>query len=367
MKNDDIASDLAALPGGSDLRGRTLASTPVPADTLLEVRDLKKDFPLRHGWLGRPHGVVRAVAGVSFWIRRGETLGLVGESGSGKTTTGRTLLRLIEPTTGHAFFDGRDIFAMGEAELQELRRRAQIVFQDPFGSLNPRLTVGATLQEVLHVHRLARGAAATRRVAELLALVGLGAAARYRYPHEFSGGQRQRVGIARALAVQPQFIVCDEPVSALDVSVQAQVLNLLRDLQQQLGLAYLFIAHDLAVVEYVSDRIAVMYLGRIVEVGAARTLVSHPRHPYTRALLSAVPRPTPGPHRQRILLAGDQPSPMQPPVGCPFHARCPHPRKDADCTRIQPPLAEKAPGHFAACIKEPAYLPASEAPDPPLA
>jgi ABC-type oligopeptide transport system ATPase subunit len=262
------------------------------------VRGLKKYFPVRRGSLGRVTGQVRAVDDVGFQIRRGETLGLVGESGSGKTTLGRTLLRLIEPTAGEALFDGEDIFRMDRGSLRRLRRRAQIVFQDPYGSLNPRLTVGETLREVLQVHRLARGRAADRRVGELLELVGLSPAHAHRYPHEFSGGQRQRIGIARALSVEPEFIICDEPVSALDVSVQAQILNLLRDLQAQLGLAYLFIAHDLSVVEHVSDRIAVMYLGRIVEVGTTREIVQSPRHPYTRALLSAVPIPDPSAARK---------------------------------------------------------------------
>jgi oligopeptide/dipeptide ABC transporter ATP-binding protein len=237
-----------------------------------------------------------------------------------------------------------------------MRRRAQIVFQDPFGSLNPRMTVGDTIREVLRVHRLAKGKAAEARVRELLQLVGLSPAHAERYPHEFSGGQRQRIGIARALSVEPDFIVCDEPVSALDVSVQAQVLNLLESLQHRLGLAYLFIAHDLSVVEHVSDDIAVMYLGRIVELGAAPNVIGAPRHPYTRALLSAVPVPEPGAKRERIVLTGDIPSPSNPPPGCPFHPRCQHPLKDADCARIVPPLAEKAPGQFAACIKEPAYV-----------
>ena len=356
---------LPPAKGDSDLRGRTLDEVPPPPDALLDVRGLVKHFPIRRGLFGRTVGHVRAVDGVTFWVRRGETLGLVGESGSGKTTTGRTILRLIEPTAGVARFDGQDIFQMREAELRRLRRRAQIVFQDPFGSLNPRMTVGDTLREALEVHRLARGAAAERRVRELLELVGLSPDHAGRYPHEFSGGQRQRIGIARALSVEPEFIVCDEPVSALDVSVQAQVLNLLRDLQRQFGLAYLFIAHDLSVIDHMSDRIAVMYLGRIVEIGNARDVIRNPRHPYTRVLLSAVPVPEPRGRRPadaasagRPRLTGDVPSPANPPSGCPFHPRCPHPLKDADCARIVPPLAEKAPGQFAACIKEPAHVPA---------
>lgn len=343
---------LPPAKGDSDLAGRPLGAVPAPADALLDVRDLKKYFPIRKGLLSRKVGEVKAVDGVTFWLRKGETLGLVGESGSGKSTTGRAILRLHEPTSGSALFDGQNIFEMKEEELRRLRRRAQIVFQDPFGSLNPRLTVGNALREVLKVHRLAAGDAARRRIAELLDIVGLPAFAASRYPHEFSGGQRQRIGIARALSVQPEFIICDEPVSALDVSVQAQVLNLLQDLQKQLGLAYLFIAHDLSVVEHVSDRIAVMYLGKLVEVGDAQQIIRSPRHPYTRALLSAVPEPVVADRKSRIVLTGDIPNPASPPLGCVFHPRCQHPLKDADCARIVPPLAEKAPGQFAACIKE---------------
>ncbi|MEX2282424.1 MAG: oligopeptide/dipeptide ABC transporter ATP-binding protein [Gemmatimonadota bacterium] len=327
-----------------------------PDNVLLHVKGLKKHFPIKRGLFNKTVGQVKAVDGVTFWVARGETLGLVGESGSGKTTAGRTLLRLIEPTAGTAMFGGEDVFSLQADDLRKLRRRAQIVFQDPFGSLNPRLTVGDTLREVLRVHRLASGEAARTRVRELLDLVGLLPAHAARYPHEFSGGQRQRVGIARALSVEPDFIVCDEPVSALDVSVQAQVLNLLGDLQKRLGLSYLFIAHDLSVIEHVSDRVAVMYLGRVVELGEAAAVVGQPRHPYTRALLSAVPQPDPKRRGQRIVLAGDIPSPAAPPSGCVFHTRCQHPLKDEDCARIVPPLAEKAPGQFAACIKEPAFV-----------
>ena len=348
---------LPPAKGDSDLRGRTVDEVEPPADALLVVRGLKKYFPVTSGFLGRQSGAVRAVDGVSFHVSRGETLGLVGESGSGKTTAGRTVLRLLDATEGEAYFDGGSIFALDTAGLRKLRRRAQIVFQDPYGSLNPRMTVGDTIREVLKVHGLGRGAAADARVRELLDTVGLRPAHAARYPHEFSGGQRQRIGIARALAVEPDFIVCDEPVSALDVSVQAQVLNLLDELQQRLGLAYLFIAHDLSVVEHVSDRIAVMYLGRIVEIAATQDIIARPRHPYTRALLSAVPVPDPARKQARIVLTGDVPSPANPPSGCPFHPRCPHPLKDADCAQIVPPLAEKAPNHFAACIKEPAFVP----------
>jgi oligopeptide/dipeptide ABC transporter ATP-binding protein len=351
----DAAGQLPPSRDNSDVGGLTPDDAGAPPGSLLDVRRLKKYFRVRSGFLGREQAAVRAVDGVSFWVGRGETLGLVGESGSGKTTTGRTLLRLIEPTAGEALFDGNDIFAMGGEDLRRMRRRAQIVFQDPFASLNPRMTVGDMIREILYVHRLAKGAAVETRVRELLDLVGLSPAHADRYPHEFSGGQRQRIGIARALSVEPDFIVCDEPVSALDVSVQAQVLNLLESLQQKLGLAYLFIAHDLSVVEHVSDRIAVMYLGRIVEMGSTRDVIGDPRHPYTRALLSAVPVPEPGARRERIVLRGDVPSPSAPPPGCPFHPRCQHPLRDADCAVIKPPLARKAPGHFAACIKEPSY------------
>jgi oligopeptide/dipeptide ABC transporter ATP-binding protein len=355
LRVDPVAGKRGLPPakGDSDTGGRTPEDVELPADTLLAVRGVKQHFPIRGGLLARQVGAVKAVDGVSFWLRRGETLGLVGESGSGKTTAGRTILRLIEPTAGSALFDGQDIFTMDADKLQQLRRRAQIVFQDPYGSLNPRMTVGDTLREVLKVHKLTRGRAATNaRIAELLQLVGLAPYHAARYPHEFSGGQRQRIGIARALSVEPDFIVCDEPVSALDVSIQAQVLNLLQDLQQRLGLAYLFIAHDLSVVEHISDRIAVMYLGRIVELGEAKDVVANPRHPYTRALLSAVPVADPASRPIRVVLQGDIPSPSSPPPGCPFHPRCQHPLKDSDCATIVPPLAEKAPLHFAACIKE---------------
>jgi peptide/nickel transport system ATP-binding protein len=326
------------------------------SEYLLQVRDLKKHFPVRSGFLGRVSGQVRAVDGVSFDIRRGETLGLVGESGCGKSTTGRCLLRLLEPTAGLVMYGDREVGAMGPEELRALRRKVQIVFQDPYSSLNPRMTVGAMLDEALSVHGLGGDSVGRRRRAsELLEIVGLRSENADRYPHEFSGGQRQRIGIARALSVEPEFIVLDEPVSALDVSVQAQVINLLADLQREFGLTYLFIAHDLAVVEHVSDRVAVMYLGRIVELAPAQELYESPRHPYTRALLSAVPRPDPkaARGRERIMLSGDVPSPMNPPSGCSFHPRCPHPDLDAECRSRVPLLEVAGDAHFSACGKDP--------------
>ena len=313
--------------------------------TLVEVRDLVKHYPGERSWfgLGAPRTPVRAVDGVSFTIASGRTLGLVGESGSGKTTVGRTMLRLQEPTSGTVLFDGNDVFALDAARLRALRRRMQIVFQDPYSSLNPRMTVEETLREPLEIHRL-NGA-----VSALLEEVGLDAAFAKRYPHELSGGQRQRVGIARALSVEPQFIVCDEPVSALDVSVQAQVLNLLADLQAKRRLTYLFIAHDLAVVRHIADDVAVMYLGKLVERATAAETYAQPRHPYTTALLSAVPEPNPRAAKQRIVLAGDMPSAAHPPPGCPFHPRCPHPLKSERCRTEVPALREVTPGHLAAC------------------
>jgi len=313
--------------------------------TLVEVQDLVKHYPGERSWfgLGAPRAAVRAVDGVSFTIASGRTLGLVGESGSGKTSVGRTMLRLQEPTAGKVLFDGNDVFALDAARLRALRRRMQIVFQDPYSSLNPRMTVEATLREPLEIHRL-NGA-----VSALLEEVGLDAAFAKRYPHELSGGQRQRVGIARALSVEPQFIVCDEPVSALDVSVQAQVLNLLADLQAKRRLTYLFIAHDLAVVRHIADDVAVMYLGKIVERAPAAEIYAQPRHPYTTALLSAVPEPNPRATKQRIVLAGDMPSAAHPPAGCPFHPRCPHPMKSDRCRTEVPALRPITTGHLAAC------------------
>ena len=317
---------------------------------LLEVRQLVKEFHVRTGLLGGTTGVVRAVDGVSFTIRRGETLGLVGESGCGKTTTGRCILQLERPTSGAILFEGRDLTALDETALRAFRRRIQVIFQDPYSSLNPRMTVGQILAEPLGVHgivpdRHARAA----RVQDLLRHVGLLPQHAHRYPHQLSGGQRQRVGIARALAMEPALIICDEPVSALDVSIQAQIINLLEDLQAEFGLTYLFIAHDLSVVRHISDRVAVMYLGRIVELADRKSLYDEPLHPYTRALLSAVPIPDPEleASRERTVLRGEVPSPLHPPSGCVFHPRCPV--AVARCRDEVPELREIKPGHWAAC------------------
>ena len=290
---------------------------------LLQVRDLKKHFPIRGGLLGRQIGAVQAVDGVSFDIMRGETLGLVGESGCGKSTTGLLVLRLLEKTGGTVSFEGQELGKMKKQELRQFRRHAQIIFQDPYASLNPRMSVGEIIAEPIMLHNLASGIERTKRVEKLLELVGLGAHHAQRYPHEFSGGQRQRVGIARALAVNPKLIVCDEPVSALDVSIQSQILNLLVDLQEEMGLTYLFIAHGLNVIKHISDRIGVMYLGKMVELAEGNELISNPLHPYTKNLLSAIPIPQPGLVRNRIILEGDVPSPANPPSGCRFHTRCP--------------------------------------------
>jgi oligopeptide/dipeptide ABC transporter ATP-binding protein len=317
---------------------------------LLEVHDLTVHFRRRRGLFGAAE-TVQAVNGVSLSIEKGETLGLVGESGCGKTSLARALLRLVEPTSGSVRFDGTDVLALAPKPMRALRRRMQIVFQDPWSSLNPRMKVGDAVREGIEIHRLAEGAAADRRVERLLEEVGIPATAVRQYPHEFSGGQRQRIGIARALAVEPDLIVCDEPVSALDVSVQAQVINLLADLQQRHGLSYLFISHDLAVVRHIAPRVAVMYLGRIVEEGPADTIFTAPKHPYTEALLSAVPVPDPTAGRRRIILEGEPPSAVRPPSGCPFHPRCQHPSKDATCRTARPELRELGPAHRAACHK----------------
>ncbi len=318
-----------------------------PDAPLLAVRDLVKHYSAG-GLFARGAPPVRAVDGVSFDVARGETLALVGESGCGKSSVGRTVLRLQEPTSGEARFEGVDLFGLDRAALRHLRRRMQIIFQDPYSSLNPRMTIGSAVAEGIEIHRLASGAEVGRRVGALLEEVGLDPAYARRYPHEFSGGQRQRIGIARALAVEPAFMVCDEPVSALDVSVQAQVLNLLADLQQERGLSYLFIAHDLAVVRQIARRVAVMYLGHIVETGPTEALLSAPRHPYTLALLSAVPEPDPGRRRARIVLRGDLPSPSSPPSGCRFHTRCFHPARDERC-RTEVPLLRPVGQTAAAC------------------
>jgi oligopeptide transport system ATP-binding protein len=316
---------------------------------LLEVRDLKVHFPVRHSVIERGNAVVKAVDGVNLSVEPGETVGLVGESGCGKSTLGRAVIGLVKPTAGEVFFDGAKISALSKNEFRKTRRHLQIIFQDPVGSLNPRMTVRQILSEPLDIHKLApsREERATR-IAELLENVGLAPNHADRYPHEFSGGQRQRIGIARALAVEPRLIICDEPVSALDVSIQAQIINLLQDLQSRLGIAYLFIAHDLAVVEHISQRILVMYLGRIVESGNPNEVVNNPRHPYTRALISAVPKLTADESSSRIVLKGEIPSPIKPPSGCPFHTRCPiaeFPR----CSSEVPEFREVATGHRAAC------------------
>jgi len=316
---------------------------------LLRVDKLVKNFPIKGGLLGRVVDKVHAVDGVSFEIEAGETLGVVGESGCGKSTTGRCILRLIEPTAGEVWFEGRNVTALQKTELRALARDMQIIFQDPYASLNPRMTVGAIIGEALIIHKLAPTRSAFEgRIVELLETVGMNADHMRRYPHEFSGGQRQRIGIARALAVSPKLIVCDEAVSALDVSIQAQVINLLEDLQARFGLTYMFIAHDLSVVEHISTRVAVMYLGRIVELANANALYTRPLHPYTEALLSAVPIPDPQVRRKRIMLQGDVPSPIRPPPGCHFHTRCPIARKGL-CDVEAPPLEQSAAGHWVAC------------------
>jgi oligopeptide transport system ATP-binding protein len=319
-------------------------------DTLLRVENLKMYFPITQGIIfQRRVGFVRAVDDISFGIQRGETLGLVGESGCGKSTTGRAILQLYKPTDGQVIFDDKNLVQMKGGEMRRMRREMQMIFQDPYASLNPRMTVGSIIGEPLEIHNLAKGRAKQERVQELLRTVGLNPYFANRYPHEFSGGQRQRIGIARALAVEPKFIVCDEPISALDVSIQAQIINLLEELQEKLGLTYLFIAHDLAVVRHISDRVAVMYVGKIVELSDRNSIFENPLHPYTRALLSAIPVPDPviEKKRTRIILTGDVPSPVNPPSGCRFNPRCPY--AEDNCRTDEPSLDEVKPGHWAAC------------------
>jgi len=321
-------------------------------DIILEVRNLVKHFPVGGGFLGGKPALVKAVDGVSFSIRRGETLGLVGESGCGKTTTGRCILQLERPTSGQIIFEGRDLTAVSEAELRKVRRRMQVIFQDPYSSLNPRMTVGQIIGEPLAVHGIVPDRAArAARVKELLSHAGLLATMADRYPHQLSGGQRQRVGVARALAMEPSLIICDEPVSALDVSIQAQIINLLEELQERFGLTYLFVAHDLSVVRHISDRVAVMYLGKIVEITDRKALYEAPQHPYTKALLAAVPIPDPAleAKREHTVLRGEVPSSLNPPSGCVFHPRCPI--AIDDCRQVVPELREVKPEHRAACIR----------------
>jgi oligopeptide transport system ATP-binding protein len=324
-----------------------MAETP-----LLEVKHLKKHFPIKGGVFSKTIGYVYAVDDINFTLEKGETLGLVGESGCGKSTTGRTILRLIEPTDGAIYFEGQDITNLDKSAMRALRREMQIIFQDPYASLNPRMTVGSIIGEPLEIHKIAKGAEKEERVASLLQKVGLRAEDMRKYPHEFSGGQRQRIGIARALALNPKLIVCDEPVSALDVSIQAQVINLLEDLQAEFGLSYLFIAHNLNVVEHISNRVAVMYLGQIVELASDEELYRNPQHPYTEALLSAVPIPDPTVKKKRIILEGDVPSPINPPKGCHFHTRCMY--KDKICEEVEPEFKDIGGGHWVACHFRPA-------------
>jgi oligopeptide transport system ATP-binding protein len=319
---------------------------------LVRVENLSKEFPAGSTGLFGSKLTVKAVTGVNLEIHRGETLGLVGESGSGKSTLGRLILRLLEPTAGRVYFDGRDLSTLGRAELRALRQKMQLVFQDPYSSLNPRMRVRSIVGEGIEIHRLARGKEKEARIIALLEMVGLGADALDRYPHEFSGGQRQRIGIARALAVNPSFLVLDEPVSALDVSIQAQIINLLQDLQEKLNLTYLFIAHDLRVVEHISNRVAIMYLGKIVELATRDEIYLNPRHPYTRALLSAIPSVDQAGKPERIKLPGEMPSPVNPPSGCSFHPRCPY-AKDL-CKTVEPPLERGRGGHAVACHVFPA-------------
>ncbi|KAA3604598.1 MAG: dipeptide ABC transporter ATP-binding protein [Calditrichaeota bacterium] len=320
------------------------------SEDLIVVKNLQKYFPIKKGLFSKTVGNVKAVDDVSFTIKKGETLGLVGESGCGKSTLGRTILRLLEPSGGSVIFNGEDIASLSKSELRKIRQDIQIIFQDPYSSLNPRMTVGSMLTEILKLHNFGDSNAIKQRIDELLVRVGLSEQHATRYPHEFSGGQRQRIGIARALSVEPKFIICDEPVSALDVSIQAQIINLLMDLQKEFNLTYLFIAHDLSVVEHISNRVAVMYLGKIVEISDYKTLYANPTHPYTKALLSAVPIADPDRKSERIILTGDVPSPANTPSGCYFHPRCPSAKPE--CKITIPELREKEAGHFNACIFE---------------
>ncbi len=344
-----MSAALAPTPAAPE----SMAPAPTPdGRPLVEVHDLVKHFPVRGGILQRTVGVVQAVDGVSFDIRRGETLGLVGESGCGKTTVGRLLLRLIEPTSGAILFDGTDLTKVSGAALKPYRRRMQIIFQDPYASLDPRTPIGDSIGEGLRIHDLGTPKERAAKVEKIMDMVGLQRYHARRYPHEFSGGQRQRIGIARALVLEPDLVVCDEPVSALDVSIQAQVLNLLKNLQRELGLTYVFVAHNMGVVEHISDRVAVMYLGRIAEMAERRDLFRRQEHPYTVALMSAIPVPDPEQRRQRIILSGDVPSPMNPPAGCRFHPRCPLRTELGDpavCATDTPPLIDLGAGHFCAC------------------
>jgi len=324
------------------------------SENLIEVRNLRKYFPIKKGVFSKTIGNVKAVDDVSFYIKKGETLGLVGESGCGKTTVGRSILRLIEPTSGEVIFEGKDITKISSQELKTYRKKMQIIFQDPYSSLNPRITVGGMLNEILKFHEIAEGEAAEKRVEQLLDTVGLRKIHARRYPHEFSSGQRQRIGIARALSVEPKFIVCDEPVSALDVSIQSQILNLLQDLQKEFGITYLFISHDLSVVEHISDRVCVMYLGQLVEMATREALYKHPNHPYSQALLSAVPLPDPRNKSKRIILKGDVPSPANVPSGCYFHPRCP--KVFEDCSKIHPEFVGSE-SHKQSCLLFPESYP----------